>query len=133
MIRFPIDLRAALMKNGLRLSPWQTEILAQPTIGELDPEILRYRFVTLHGILCFSPTIKALTVVAICNDTPGNGQFPLLMTILEETAHQAGLPMVVGSIWNTGLWRHLIEKRGYRPSKEPGCEDALIKLPGLTV
>jgi len=127
MIRFPIDLRVTLMKKGLRLSPWETVIFKRPEPGVDEPEILRYRFETMHGILCFSPTLHGLAVIAVCNDMPGNGSFTVLMDALENTAYQADYPMIVGSIWNLALRRHLIVKRGYKDCKEPGCEDSVIK------
>jgi hypothetical protein len=133
MIRFPIDLRVGLMKNGLRISPWVTKVFAMPVMTELDPEILAYRFKTVHGILCFSPTLQGLTIIAISNDEPGNGEFPVVMEMMEKTAREAGLPMIVGSIWNESLRAHLIDKRGYKPCVEPNCEDAVIKRPSLTV
>ena len=129
MIRFPIDLRVALMRNGFRISPWQTKILAMPEPNELDPEVMEYSFKKVHGILCFSPVLSGLTIIAIVNDEPGNGQFATVMDTMEKAAHEAGLPMIVGSIWNERLRRHLLTKRGYEQVKMPGTSDAVIKRP----
>lgn len=132
MIRFPIDIRVSLMKADFRLSPWQTKVLAMPTFEESEPEIMEYRYAHVHGILCFSPTLHGLTIIAIANDKPGDGGFASAMTQLERIAEAHGVPMIVGSIWNAQLRTHLKEKRGYVDCIQEGCEDAVIRYPSLT-
>jgi len=129
MIRFPVDLRVSLMRAGLHLSAWKTMVLAQPEVGPADPEILQYRFGEVHGILCHSAGLEALTIIAVNNNVPGNGDFAKLMAMLEGVAHAAGHPLAVASIWNDDLRRHLIKKRGYKDYEGPHYSDAVIKPP----
>jgi len=129
MIRFPIDLRVLLMQSGFQLSPWKAAFVETPKIEPEDPELLRYEFGAVHGLLCFSPE-SYLTIIAIANAQPGNGDFARAMSNFEDVAVLFGCHLLVTAIWNPLLKVHLIKKRGYEV--DPEDEGTAIKrLQGL--
>lgn len=128
MIRFPLDLRVDIMKAGLKLSQWQPAFFAKPKLGTDDPEILQYHFGEIHGILAWASD-QVLTIVAIVNESPGNGDFPKCLDALESVAKERTCPVRVAAVWNRALLRHLVSKRGYRPDPKGQFSDAVIKRP----
>ncbi len=59
---------------------------------------------------------KKVTVIALLNQEPGNGDFQKLMDTLEGFKKA----VIIEEIWNPGLRQHLIEKRGYKPTASNG-------------
>lgn len=92
-------MHAALEIAGLKLSPWKH-----------DTTLTRFERGTMHGLLEILPT--TLRIVAIHNDTPGNGQFKPLMVDLEKLAAEHPAPIEVVSIANKNLLSCL-RRRGY--------------------
>jgi hypothetical protein len=127
MIRFPIDLRVALTEAGFFLTTWKAVNFETPSSGPTDPEILAYSFGHVHGILACGSGV--LTIVAIVNDEPGNGEFAKVMGMFESVAENWPCPLRVGAIWNRDLKRHLLKKRGYQPDAHGEYSDSVIKLP----
>ena len=73
---------------------------------------LVFRVGTVHGM--FGKFEEGtLQLIAIGNDEIGNGDFAKAMDWYEKTAFDMGLKPEVVEIWNQGLKKHLIEKRGY--------------------
>lgn len=63
----------------------------------------------MHGLMDLRELVR---VISINNDSPGNGQFPAFMTLLEEIADENAVRVEVVQIWSEGLKRGL-RKHGY--------------------
>lgn len=96
----------ALGKAGITLTPWPVSKL----MGE---DNYTFRRGTMHGLIGCDD--RTLLIIAIMNDVPGNGQFATAMKDLEAVAKRRLLAVEIGAIYNAGLYRHLVEKRGYLP------------------
>lgn len=71
-----------------------------------------FRLGACHGM--FDEEEGAVRLIAIANDSPGNGDFERAMTKLETRARGMGKKFQVVEIWNERLKTHLVSKRGYQ-------------------
>lgn len=111
-MKFNRRVRKALAHDGFTVQPWPISTL----LGE---DNYTFRKGTMHGLIgCDDHT---LLIIAIMNDTPGNGQFATAMEGLEAVSKRRLLFVEMGAIFNARLYRHLMEKRGYLPhANRPG-------------
>lgn len=87
----------------------------------MQTDNVEWHYGTCHGM--GTETDKLLTIIALLNDTPGNGDFAKLMDILESR----GKPVIIEEIWNRRLYKHLIRKRGYAPTAKYGRKRVIKK------
>ena len=85
------------------------------------PDFLVYRVGTCHGL--WRSTDTSYDILAVTNDNPGNGHFGDVMEWFEFSCRRDGKDLRVLELWNLGLLRHLIEKRGF----DIESKDTLIK------
>lgn len=105
-MKFNRRIREAIMAAGFSLHLW-------PLGQMLGEDNYTFKRGTMHGLLGCDDRI--LTIIAIANEEPGNGQFAAAMNDLERIAARRQLTVEVAAIFNAGLARHLVEKRGYEP------------------
>ena len=70
-----------------------------------------FRIGTCHGLWYSKPDAHVL--LAVVNDTKGNGHFDDVIEWFENSCKRDKLNFVIAEVWNKRLLKHLIEKRGF--------------------
>ena len=87
----------------------------------LSPEWIAYRVGTCHGL--WKASGSNYDVLAMTNDSPGNGHFEDVMEWFEASCKRDGYALRILECWNSELKHHLMTKRGF----ENYDDDNLIK------
>lgn len=94
---------------------------------ERDPEWNRFKIGTCHGL--WRATAFSYDILAIQNDTPGNGHFEDVMQWFEHACRREHRLFRIMQVWNEELLQHLVYKRGFTAVKE----DCIKKFSGNEV
>jgi len=82
----------------------------------------RFRVGTCHGL--WQSTESSYDILAIENDTKGNGHFEDVMQWFEASCERDHKDFKILEVWNAKLKKHLTKKRGF---KIIGKSDNVIK------
>jgi len=86
-------------------------LAAEPELGILGGVFTRFKVGTCHGL--YTVEDGAYKIVAVINDSPGNGHFTDVLEWFTNSAQRDGNDLEVVEIWNNGLRKHLVAKRGF--------------------
>lgn len=85
-----------------------------------DPEWTDFQVGTCHGL--YKATKGAYEILAINNDSPGNGHFQDVMQWFEASCRRDRKSLIFLEIMNARFKKHLLEDRGFKPYRK---EDAI--------
>ncbi len=80
-----------------------------------DPDFVRFRVGTCKGL--YMPAKSFLGLLAIENESPGNGHLTDVFEWFEYSAKTNKIPLQVMECMNKRFKRHLIDKRGFKEIK----------------
>jgi len=72
----------------------------------------KFRIGTCEGLWCDAGT--SYNILAITNSKPGNGHFDDVMQWFERSCRRDKKNFIIMEVWNKSLFRHLINKRGFK-------------------
>lgn len=78
-----------------------------------DPKAKRFRVGTCEGI--YYVTKNSLDILAITNNSPGNGHLNDVFEWFEYSCREYKLKFRILEVWNLRFKKYLIEKRGFTP------------------
>lgn len=81
-----------------------------PIVGEF----MRFRVGTCNGL--WASTDFSYDILAITNDQKGNGHFEDVLEWFYSSCIRDKKKLRILEVWNQDLKKHLIEKRGFKPS-----------------
>ncbi len=70
-----------------------------------------FRVGTCEGLWC--STDNSYDILAITNNTPGNGHFTDVLQWFEFSCRRDGKDLRILEVWNKGLKRHLVKKQNF--------------------
>lgn len=105
---------AELLKSGFKVRPWEAAAIIEEITGKPYRDTRIYEMGSVHGLV--EITSDALNVIAIHNNTPGNGWFKRAVNQLEKTADRLNVKLRIVQFWNVRLCGWFI-KRGYCAGK----------------
>lgn len=89
----------------------------------IDPEFVAFKIGTCEGI--YGTTFTTYDIVAVVNDTPGNGHFEDVLDWFYNSCRRDKKDLRFMEIMNNRFGQHLIEKRGF---KKDGKNNLIKKL-----
>jgi hypothetical protein len=94
-------------------------LAAEPEPGILGGVCTRFKVGTCHGL--YTVEDGAYKIVAIINDSPGNGHFTDVLEWFQNSSHRDHKDLEAVEIWNDGLRKHLVAKRGFKLKTNGDC------------
>lgn len=77
----------------------------------ITEDFQRFRIGTVSGI--WVATSLSYDILGIDNDKPGNGHFEDVLQWFENSCKRDNRALRILEVWNEGLKKHLISKRGF--------------------
>ena len=84
-----------------------------------NPEFIAYHVGTCAGIYASTP--ETYDIIAVVNDTPGNGHFEDVLEWFEQSCRRDRRALRFMEILNERLRDHLVNKRGFQYEGENNC------------
>jgi hypothetical protein len=82
-------------------------------IAQWHDDYMRFRVGTCHGAWRTDKEGQSYQVLAIGNESPGNGHLQDVFDWFERSCKREGYSLVILEVWNEKFKQHLIEKRGF--------------------
>lgn len=99
-------------KLSFEIAPWLTQ------------DFKRFRVGTCDGL--WNATDESYDILAVTNEAPGNGHFEDVLEWFEQSCRRDKKSLRFLELWNEGLKKNLIEKRGFKDIGNDNVEKIFV-------